>query len=193
MLSNQVSSPAREKELLFIAAYWKDPAKDGQAAAIAAGYSPRGAAVRANEILKRPHVQAELARLQLNVSNRTARTLADVVAELEKIAFSNTLDFSKLTPDGDLIPDFSNLTREQAAAISEIQIDTYVDGKGEDAREVKRVRVKLHDKKGALVDLGKHLGGFVNKSKTELTGPDGNPMQVDNRIIVTYVKANGKR
>jgi phage terminase small subunit len=38
-----------------------------------------------------------------------------------------------------------------------------MDGSGDDAREVKRIRFKLADKRSALVDLGKHLGMFVER------------------------------
>ena len=37
--------------------------------------------------------------------------------------------------------------------------------RGEDARAVKRVKFKLHDKCAALVDLGRHLGMFDAKHK----------------------------
>ena len=46
------------------------------------------------------------------------------------------------------------------SALSEVTVDDYIDGRGEGAREVKRIKIKLCDKKGALVDLGKHLGMF---------------------------------
>lgn len=190
---NAVATPAQIKERIFISVYLEDPKRDGQKAAVAAGYALSGAKVRANEILNRPHVKAEIARRLEMRDKRSAKTLDDVIAELEKIAFANTIDFSRLTPDGDMIPDFSNLTRDQAAAISEIETHTYMEGKGDDAREVKRVKVKLFDKKGALVDLGKHHGGFVTKTKNEHTGPDGLPIEVDNRIVVTYVDSKTKR
>jgi hypothetical protein len=44
--------------------------------------------------------------------------------------------------------------------LSEVTVEDFVDGRGEDARAVKRVKFKLHDKRAALVDLGRHLGMF---------------------------------
>src|SRR5438105_4182779 len=38
-----------------------------------------------------------------------------------------------------------------------------VNGRGKDARDVKRVRFKLADKQAALVSLGRHLGIFDDK------------------------------
>ena len=59
------------------------------------------------------------------------------------------------------------MSRDQAAAIQEFVVDEYMDGRGEDARPVKRTRFKLADKKGALVDIGRHLGMFNDKLKVE--------------------------
>jgi hypothetical protein len=63
--------------------------------------------------------------------------------------------------DGYPYLDFSGLTRNQTAALDEVTVDAYSEGAGEDAREVKRVKFKLHDKLGALDKLGRHLGLFV--------------------------------
>jgi phage terminase small subunit len=46
--------------------------------------------------------------------------------------------------------------------------------RGEKARDVKRVKFRLADKRAALVDLGRHLGMFVNKH--QYTGKDGGPI-----------------
>jgi len=43
-------------------------------------------------------------------------------------------------------------------------------------RDVRRVRFKLADKLGALIALGRHLGGFG--SKIEVGGPGGSPALV---------------
>ena len=44
-----------------------------------------------------------------------------------------------------------------------------------EAREVRRVKFKLADKRAALVDIGRHLGMFPNR--TELSGPGGGPIE----------------
>jgi phage terminase small subunit len=73
--------------------------------------------------------------------------------------------------DGDLRLHFHKLTRAQTAALAEVTVDAYAEGGGEDARQVKKVRFKLHDKRAALVDLGRHYGLF--KERMEHTGKDG--------------------
>ena len=62
--------------------------------------------------------------------------------------------------NGDPFLDFSKLTRDRAAALAEVAVEEFVDGRCENARAVKRVKFKLHDKRAALVDLGRHLGMF---------------------------------
>jgi phage terminase small subunit len=90
-------------------------------------------------------------------------------------------DYMKAGPDGDPYLDFSGLTREQAAALVEVTVEDFKDGRGEDARDVRRVKFKLADKKAALVDIGKHLGMF--KERVELGGPDGEPVRVEMLIV----------
>jgi hypothetical protein len=79
--------------------------------------------------------------------------------------------------------DLSQLTREQTAAIQEVTVDTYMDGSGEDAREVKKVKFKLADKRAALVALGRHHKLFTDKH--EFGGKNGGP--IEGRIEVVFV------
>jgi phage terminase small subunit len=91
-----------------------------------------------------------------------------VIGELARIAFANSLDYWRVDSNGDPILDLAKITRDQGGAISEIIVDEYKDGRSTDAREVKRVRIKLADKRAALVDLGRHLGLFVDPSVVNL-------------------------
>jgi hypothetical protein len=43
-----------------------------------------------------------------------------------------------------------------------VTVEDFLDHCGEDARSVRRVKFKLHDKRAALADLGRHLGLFVD-------------------------------
>ncbi|ENO82074.1 hypothetical protein B447_05033 [Thauera sp. 27] len=49
------------------------------------------------------------------------------------------------------------------------------------------LRVKFHDKRAALVDVGRHLGMF--KDKVEHTGKDGGPIQSESVTKVVIVPA----
>jgi phage terminase small subunit len=93
---------------------------------------------------------------------KLAITKESVLGELAKIGFANMADYMTVGPDGAPTLNFKDLTREQAAALIEITVEEFRDGRT-DAREVRRVKFKLADKKGALVDLGKHLGLFIER------------------------------
>jgi phage terminase small subunit len=133
--------------------------------------------VKAAELLKHGKVSVRIAELQAEHQKRHEVTVDRVVKELSLIGFSNMLDYMTVSEDGGAFVDLSALTREQAAAIGELTTETYVEGKtedGEEKRVVKRTKVKLSDKRAALVDLGKYLGMFVQKH--EHTGKDGKPL-----------------
>jgi len=99
---------------------------------------------------------------------RYAVTEERVRAELAKLAFSTIGDFITVQKDGSAVTDLSGATTEQIAALAEITVDEYQDGRGDDARPVKRIKFKLADKRAALVDLGRHLGMF--KDNVNLNG-----------------------
>jgi phage terminase small subunit len=95
-------------------------------------------------------------------------TAERVIGELARIGFANMKDYLRLGDNGEPIFDYANITRDQAAAIQEIIIEEYVAGRGENARDVRRIRFKLADKRAALTDLGRHLGLFVDPSVLNL-------------------------
>lgn len=103
-------------------------------------------------------------------AERLSITKERVLSELGKIGFANMADYMKAGIDGDPYLDFSALTRDQAAALAEVTVEDFKDGRGEDARDVRKVKFKLHDKKGALVDIGRELGMFVTRMEV---GPPG--------------------
>lgn len=167
------------KEARFVQEYLID--LDAKRAALAAGYSATVANSKAFQWVSgskttKPHVMAAVTAAQDKRAKKLEITAEAVVAELAKLGFSNMQDYMRPGIDGDPTLDFSNLTRDQAAALVEVTVEDFKDGRGEDARDVRRVKFKLSDKRAALVDLGKHLGLFVEKH--EHSGPGGAPIQV---------------
>ncbi|MCE6007464.1 terminase small subunit [Acinetobacter soli] len=148
----------RGKQQRFVNEYLVD--RNATQAAIRAGYSAKTAYSIGDENLRKPEIQKAIEIGEAEIAERTKITQDKVMKELEKIGFSNMLDYITITNSGDPVTDFSMLTRDQAAAISEIVVEEYTEGRGEDARNVKRTKFKLSDKRAALVDMGKHLGMF---------------------------------
>jgi phage terminase small subunit len=111
-------------------------------------------------------LQAELSGIETAATAAALKQLkitkVAVLSELAKLAFCNMLDYLRITPDGQVMVDFSRLDRDKAAAVKEVVIDTYLEGRGNNARTVERIRFTLADKNAALVSIGRHLGMFVN-------------------------------
>jgi phage terminase small subunit len=150
-------------------------------AAIRAGFAAGSANRRAYKLLQDPRVQALVQVGRDKAAKRAEITLDQVVAEAAKIGFANMQDYLSVGNDGQPSLDWSKLSREQAAALGEVTVDTFTQGQGEDAKDVRRVKFKLADKLQALIALGKHLGGFG--SKIEVTGAGGAPFEM--RAILT--------
>ena len=154
---------------IFAREYVKD--LNGTRAAIAAGYGEKGAHVRASQLLRNRKVQGLLAKLTKKHADKLDLSAEKVLSELSSMGFSNMLDYIKPTEEGSAYVHLSNLTREQSAAIQEVTVDEYVEGKGKHARKVKRTKLKLVDKIRSLELLGKHLKLFTER--VEVTGMAG--------------------
>jgi phage terminase small subunit len=122
-------------------------------------------------------VAAAIAEAQTAQSERTEIKADRVLQELARIGFSNMLDYIRIGPNGLPYTDFAALTREQAAAIAELVVETRAGAPAspgsEDAEAVAilRVRFKLADKLSALEKLGRHLGLFKDRPEHDLTDP----------------------
>ena len=132
-------------------------------AAVRAGYSEKGAKVRGCKLLTNVNLTKRIATLRKEQETRTLVEADDVIKELALLGFANMRDYIQITDEGEPFVDLSELTREQASAISEVVVEDFKDGRGIDARDVRKVRFKLHDKRGPLTDLAKHLGLFVDR------------------------------
>lgn len=159
------------KQRRFVEEYAVD--FNGTQAWIRAGYATKGAKQNAHVLMKRPEVAAAI-EAEMSAKRERAHMKADeVMAELAKLARANMGTYLPAIASGDL----SALTPEDTAAISEVVVEQFMDNSGEEAKAVRRTRIKLHDKRAALVDIGKHLGLFP--SRTELTGPGGGPVEIE--------------
>lgn len=155
------------KQQRFVAEYLID--LNATQAAIRAGYSKRTAQQIGSRLLLNVVVSAAISEGQQVLAEQSGVTAERIVKELAKLGFSNMQDYVG-TQGGEAYVDLSAVNRDQWAAVGEITVDHYTEGRGEEAREVKRTKFKLADKRAALVDLGKHLGMFVERSETTIIG-----------------------
>lgn len=133
--------------------------------------SAKAAGVGASKLLKKAIIRQRLNELQGQVAEIEAKatdaaieklgiTKEKVLTELARMGLSNMLDYVQPQADGTVKIDLSALERDTAAAIQEVTVDTFVEGRGDDAQAVRRVRFKLCDKRAALDSLAK-LAGFL--------------------------------
>jgi len=170
--------PLTDKQARFVDEYMVN--MNATQAAIRAGYSAKTAGDIGRQLLRKTLVAVAISERQRALSERTGVTAERVIEELSKIGFSDIRnvvrwgeavavkdpDTGEVTiANGVALVASDQLTAEAAACISEVS-------QGQSG-----LKVKLHDKRAALVDLGKHLGLF--KDRVEHTGKDGGPIEVE--------------
>lgn len=141
-------------------------------AAIRAGYSAKTAASQGERLLRDVDVQKLLTERMKDREKRTEITQDKVLAELAKIGFADirrALDWGPevmvvdeetgqtAVSNGVALVASDKIDDDTAAAISEI------------SQTANGIKVKLHDKRAALVDIGRHLGIFNDKLNITVT------------------------
>jgi phage terminase small subunit len=153
----------RPKQQRFVNEYLVD--LNGTRAAIRAGYSARTAASIANENLRKPEIAAAIDAARTDMQVRTEVTADRVIKELAKIAF---LDVRKLFSADGSLKAVHELDDDTAAAVVNLDVRLTESESGEITMTA---RIKLADKRAALVDLGRHLGIFDAKREQEAENP----------------------
>ncbi len=138
------------KQARFVEEYLVD--LNATQAAVRAGYSAKTAKQQGQRLLTNVDVQAAVTEAQKARSERTNAEADDVVLELKRLAFSNIRQYVEWGPDGVKLKDSTGLDDAASRCIAEVS-----ETKSEKGGTVK---FKLHDKRGALTDLMRHLGLF---------------------------------
>ena len=149
------------KQARFVAEYLVD--SNATRAAIRAGYSKKTAAWIGQDLLSKTHVAEAVAKKQGKLASKLEVTAERVVAEYAKIAFSDMKRVARFGPDGISLLPQEEIAPDDSACIAELGETRNKDGGS--------IRFKLHDKKGALDSLARHLGLF--KDKPGLDGEGG--------------------
>src|SRR5260370_24843544 len=153
--------------------------------------SSQSVAREGHRLLKHPKIAPFLAEAEararaalVQAANRYAVSRERNVAELARMAYANLEDFTRQVGEERVI-DLSGATRDQLAALQEITVEDYLDGRGKDARQVRRTKIKLADKRGAIERLNKMFGWIVHKSEVGRPGEFANltDEQLDEKIM----------
>jgi phage terminase small subunit len=175
---------AHERRVLFAKEYLIEP--NGTQAAIKAGYSPKTAYSKANQLLKHVEVRAILDASHAKAAAKLDVTRETILAELAKIGFSNPMDYGSIK-DGHFDFDLSTSTRDHMAAVQELKTSTKTIGTGKSAVLERHTTLKLSNKREALVDLGRAIGLFKDD------GGDGTPVTfIIQNLHVDGAKAHGR-
>ena len=179
LIVEQIGDELTDKQLAFVQEYPID--LNGTRAAIRSGYSKKTADRKANQLLNNPKIQEAIRQVMAERAKRLQITADRVLEEYAKIGFADIKDFLTfetkevvidVDKNGKPITDYQTVVslkpsyKVDGTMISEVSLK---DG---------ALKFKLHDKKGALDMIGKHLGMFIEKH--EHTGKDGGPIEVTN-------------
>lgn len=172
------------KQRAFVREYLID--LNATQAAIRAGYSEKTAAQVGAENLRKPDVASAIEAAMKIRADRTDITADRVLKELAKIGFADIrkairwhshLINEEDNPDGGDVAVIKTIVTNQVEIIASEDID---DDTAAAISEISQnttggIKLKLHDKRAALVDIGKHLGMFTDK--VEVTGKNGGPIE----------------
>lgn len=173
------------KQRCFVDEYMID--LNATQAAIRSGYSAATANRIAAQLLAKPHVAAAIAEAQAEQAARTGITADRVLKELAKIGFSDIRKAVNWKPFVTEIEVDEDTGEAKMAVVNQVQVVASDEIDDETAAAISEIsqtdkgglKVKLHDKRAALVDIGKHLGMFVDKH--EHSGPGGGPIKTETR------------
>lgn len=160
-----------EKQARFVAEYLVD--LNATQAAIRAGYSAKTASSIAEENLRKPEIAAAVQEAMDARAARTTITQDRVLRELARIGFADMRKLLKWTGNRTVM-DLEEAEETEAVDIRVSNLVTLYDSDELDADTVAAIseisqtkegalKVKLHDKQAALVNIGKHLGMFTDR------------------------------
>jgi phage terminase small subunit len=158
------------KQQAFVQEYLID--LNGAAAAIRAGYSPKSADKIAYQLLEKTRVKEALKKAIEERSKRTEITADEVLKEYAKIARADIKDFLSFRTEKTVV-DYDDRGKPiiDYKQIVDVKPSDQIDGTLINEVSISKdgtLKFKLHDKKGALDMIGKHLGMFTDK--LELSG-----------------------
>jgi len=152
-----------DRESAFVSAF--AVSRDGQAAAVAAGYAPGRAQSTARRLLRNPAIVAALAERDKEKpaddtgkpGARSRSGINRILEEYASIAFADIRDYLSFGADGVRVVSSEDLDEFAARAIAEVHEVRNASGVS--------VKIKLHDKRAALDSLARHYGLFVDRKE----------------------------
>lgn len=155
-MAERTLTPKQQK---FVAEYLID--LNATQAAIRAGYSARTARNIAQELLTKPHIQAELQKRREKVEKKLEISQEMVIAELAAIAFSNGADYAKVVGNG--VSSYVKFTPTDQLDPMKLKAIASIE------ESQNGMKVKTHDKLRAIELLSKFMGWFDQQKEESET------------------------
>lgn len=188
----QVEDPVHgltERERRFGEAYFETSLEFGQGQLVqayrrafpAAECSDHVALRLARQLVEEPRVVALVTRLRVGLSQRRMQPAERLVLDLERIGYSNILDYCTVDPGtGEMRVDARRMTHGTAAAVQELVVEETLIKEMENPNQAggviqllkRKTKIKLYDKLAALDKLARIHGLIKDKNDASLSLED---------------------
>jgi phage terminase small subunit len=155
----RLANLATPKQRLFVREYCHH--LNATRAAIAAGYSEKGARQAGARLLTNVNVSAEIGKLTQKACERLEISAENVLRELARLAF---LDPRNFYDANGALRNVTDLDDDTAACIAGMEVEDVYHGRGEERVKIGYCRkIKFADKGAHLERLGRYLKLFTDK------------------------------
>lgn len=114
-------------------------------------------------LLRRPDFQALHEQYKLKLAVKFEVTESKIIDTWAKLAFTEPGELVELDENGKPYLEFQKMTPEIRSILSEFTVEEYQEGRGENARAVKRFKVKFVSREKALDALTRIKGMYKDK------------------------------
>lgn len=149
----------KQRRTRFVKEYLID--QNASRAAIAAGYSEKGAHVAGSRMLSNTKVREQIEQENAKTNAKLDISVERVKKELARLAYCDVRNF--FNPDGSAKA-ITDLDEDSARAVAGFEMAELFTGSGEERSTAGYIKkFKLTDKTKALEQLGRHLKMFTDK------------------------------
>jgi len=167
---NRKQPPISDKEMKAVREYLTNGFDKGKALR-KAGYSESTSTTGdfCKQFFLRPQVRAEIERRLAPAEEKAGVTVEWILERMkERADAGRTLAKFRKVVKGELTWDFTGATEADLRVIDELTVETFMDGRGLNAREVKKTKIKAANPDVSLLTLARHKGMLSEKNTGEL-------------------------
>lgn len=160
---SKINKPLAPNQARFVEEYLID--LNATAAAERAGYADKNCG---RQLMMRPNVKLAVLKAMGTRSEKMEIKAETTLRELANVAFSDIGEVMDFTGDTPKLKPAWQISEKARRALASVKVSRFINGTGEDAKEVEVTEFKFWDKLSALEKLCKHLGLFIDR--VDMTG-----------------------